>query len=246
MIQIRDLTLRFNSKLILDDVSLDIPSSQWSCIVGPNGAGKTSLLRVLLGALPYAGSVVENNREIFKERTRKIAYISQTPSIPHGMKVLEYVSLPLTLKGMKDSEMIVEVLNQTSLFGLHTSPLASLSGGELQRALIARALIQDADTYLLDEPTSALDLHHQVAMMNVLESLLGHGKTIISTMHDLSLASMYAENLIVMKSGKVVESGKTNFVIQSESLKSAYDQKISVHTLENGRTVVVADRNQHN
>ncbi len=246
MIQIRDLTLRFNSKLILDDLSLDIPTRQWSCIVGPNGAGKTSLLRVLLGALPYAGSVVENNKEIFKERTRKIAYISQTPSIPHGMKVFEYVSLPLTLRGLKNSEMVLKVLNQTSLYGLHNSPLASLSGGELQRALIARALIQDADTYLLDEPTSALDLHHQVAMMNVLESLLSQGKTIISTMHDLSLASMYAENLIVMKSGKVVETGKTNFVIQSESLKSAYDQKISVHTLENGRTIVVADRNQQN
>jgi iron complex transport system ATP-binding protein len=200
----------------------------------------------LLGALPYSGSVVENNKEIFKERTRKIAYISQTPSIPHGMKVLEYISLPLTLKGTKDSEKVVEVLNQTSLYGLHNSPLAALSGGELQRALIARALIQDADTYLLDEPTSALDLHHQVAMMNVLESLLDQGKTIISTMHDISLASMYAENLIVMKSGKVVETGKTNFVIQSESLKLAYDQKISVHTLENGRTVVVADRNQRN
>jgi len=112
----------------------------------------------------------------------------------------------------------------------------------MQRALIARALAQQPNLILLDEPTSALDLHHQITVLNSIELLKEEGVTVISTMHDLTLAAMFAERIVVIKEGKILLSGDANDVIHSAELKKAYDNRIDVHTLSTGRPVIVASK----
>jgi iron complex transport system ATP-binding protein len=125
---------------------------------------------------------------------------------------------------------------------MQSQHVSLLSGGEMQRALIARALVQEPTLILLDEPTSALDLHHQIAVLNNIEILKERGVTIISTMHDITLAAMYAEKIVVMQEGRVLLNGTSDFVIHSPELKSAFENRINVYTLDTGRPVIVANK----
>ena len=249
-IQIQDLTVRYGEKVVLDDISLEIQSHRWTCLVGPNGAGKTTFLKTLLGMAPYSGSIKDNGVEIFQSHHRNVAFVPQLPQIPQGMTVAEYVMLGRSKKdgwgndSLASRTLVHQVLEQTQLFGMQKNLVSHLSGGEIQRALIARALAQEPDLILLDEPTSALDLHHQISVLNNIESLKIRGVTIVSTMHDITLAAMFAERIVIMKSGKILLTGETNDVIHSPELKGAYDNQIAVYTLEGGRPVIVAHKEQ--
>lgn len=250
-IVITDLTVRYGDREVLKDISLDILHGKWTCLVGPNGAGKTTFLRTLLGMAPYAGSIQDNGIEVFGSQSKKgrnVAFVPQQPHIPQGMSVAEYVMLGRSKRDGwgKDSRVsrqyVHKVLTETHLFGMQNNMVSQLSGGEMQRALIARALAQQPNLILLDEPTSALDLHHQITVLNSIELLKEDGVTVISTMHDLTLAAMFAERIIVIKDGKILLSGEANDVIHSAELKKAYDNRIDVHTLSTGRPVIVASK----
>jgi len=247
-ISVTDLTVRYGEKVVLDDISLDIVHGKWTCLVGPNGAGKTTFLRALLGMAPYSGSIKDRGHEVFKNHKRNVAFVPQSPQIPQGMTVAEYVMLGRSKRdgwgndSLLSREYVHKVLTQTHLFGMQTNLVSQLSGGEMQRALIARALAQEPELILLDEPTSALDLHHQISVLNNIELLKENGVTIISTMHDLTLAAMFAEEIVVIKNGRILLSGESNFVIHSSELRKAYDDRIDVYTLESGRPVVVAKK----
>ena len=246
MINIENLTVRFENAEVLKAISLDIPEGTWSCLVGPNGAGKTTLLRTMLGMQPYSGSIKYSGREIAKNKALNIAFVPQRPSIPASMSVAEYVMLGRAkLDGWgKESahsrNIVHEMLEATQLLGMQGQLVNTLSGGEMQRVLIARALVQEPEVMLLDEPTSALDLHHQIAVLNKVEEIKATGVTIISTMHDITLGAMYAERIIIMQSGRVLLDGESQSVIHSPELRSAFDDRISVHLLENGRPVIIA------
>lgn len=250
MIVIKDLNVRLSGKEILHDLSLSLPSAKWSCIVGPNGAGKTTLLKVLLGTIPYSGSVTSNGIEVFRDRSRNVAFVPQHPQIPQGITVAEYVALGRAKKdgwgneSTQNRKLIAEVLEVTQLFGLQRQLVASLSGGEMQRTLIARALAQEPELILLDEPTSALDLHHQISVLDNLEVLQERGVTIVSTMHDITLAAMYADQIIVMQSGRVLASGDADEIVHSVALKTAFDDRINVIKLDSGRSVVIAKKDE--
>jgi iron complex transport system ATP-binding protein len=128
------------------------------------------------------------------------------------------------------------------LAGMRHQLVSQLSGGEMQRVLIARALVQEPELMILDEPTSALDLHHQISTLNHIEGMQKSGVTIVSTMHDITLGAMYAERIVIMQSGKVLLDGPARDVIHSTQLKSAFDDAITIHTLDNGRPVIVANK----
>ena len=249
-IHVTDLTVRYGDQIILDDINVSIPHGSWTCLVGPNGAGKTTFLKSLLGMTAYSGSIEDKGKEVFKNHGRNVAFVPQNPQIPQGMSVAEYVMLGRSKKdgwgneSSKSRSFIHEVLVQTHLYGMHENLVAHLSGGEMQRALIARALAQEPELILLDEPTSALDLHHQIAVLNNIELLKERGVTIISTMHDITLAAMYATQIVVMHQGKVLLSGLSSDVIHSPELKNAFDNRISVYTLESGRPVIVASKDE--
>lgn len=248
MIRIQDLTVNFDGRPVLQDISADIESGKWTCLVGPNGAGKTTLLKTLLGVYQYSGSAQDEGVEVYLNQKRNVAFVPQNPHIPAGMTVGEYVMLGRSKKDGWGREsktgrsFVTEVLMQTQLFGMQHRYVAQLSGGEMQRALIARALAQEPNLILLDEPTSALDLHHQISVLNNIEILKDRGVTILSTMHDITLAAMYAENIVVMVQGRVTVSGKASEVIHSPELRSAFDDRINVYTLDGGRPVVMAKK----
>jgi len=248
---VTDLTVRYGEKIVLNDISLEIESKRWTCLVGPNGAGKTTFLKALLGMAPYSGSIQDKGIEVFKSHKRNVAFVPQHPQIPQGMTVAEYVMLGRSKRdgwgneSLSSRSFVHKVLMQTHLFGMQSNLVAQLSGGEMQRALIARALVQEPELILLDEPTSALDLHHQISVLNNIEMLKEEGVTIISTMHDITLAAMFAERIVVMKEGKVLLSGASQEVIHSPELKRAFDNRIDVYTLDTGRPVIVASREKH-
>lgn len=241
--------MRYGDFYALDHISIEIPRGSWTCVVGPNGAGKTTLLKTLLGHKPYDGSIVVGGVEIYKN-LRNVAYVPQRPEIPIGMAVSEYVMLGRAkLDGWgRESRVSRQLVHQTlekmALSGLRDQLVAQLSGGEMQRVLIARAMVQEPDFLILDEPTSALDLHHQIATLDHIEGMQKTGTTVVSTMHDITLGAMYAERIIVMQKGKVLLDGPSDAVIHSPELKLAFEDRISIHTLENGRPVIMAIRNQ--
>ncbi len=245
---VTDLTVRYGEKIVLNDISLEIESKRWTCLVGPNGAGKTTFLKALLGMAPYSGSIQDKGIEVFKSHKRNVAFVPQHPQIPQGMTVAEYVMLGRSKRdgwgneSLSSRSFVHKVLMQTHLFGMQSNLVAQLSGGEMQRALIARALVQEPELILLDEPTSALDLHHQISVLNNIEMLKEEGVTIISTMHDITLAAMFAERIVVMKEGKVLLSGASQEVIHSPELKRAFDNRSDVYTLDTGRPVIVASK----
>ena len=174
---VTDLTVRYGEKIVLNDISLEIESKRWTCLVGPNGAGKTTFLKALLGMAPYSGSIQDKGIEVFKSHKRNVAFVPQHPQIPQGMTVAEYVMLGRSKRdgwgneSLSSRSFVHKVLMQTHLFGMQSNLVAQLSGGEMQRALIARALAQEPELILLDEPTSALDLHHQISVLNNIEML---------------------------------------------------------------------------
>ena len=245
MIILENINLTLGNRGILFDVNEEIPDTTWTCLVGPNGAGKTSLLKVILGTSPYSGSATDNSIEIYRNHDRNVAFVPQHPQIPAGMSVAEYVMLGRAKKDGWGTEskssrnLVADTLKLTGLFGMQSQMISHLSGGEMQRALIARALVQEPDLILLDEPTSALDLHHQIAVLNSIEILKQRGVTIISTMHDITLAAMYADHIIVMQNGRILLSGASAQVVHSPELKSAFDNRINVFTLDSGRPVVM-------
>jgi iron complex transport system ATP-binding protein len=248
MIQIKNLSVRYGDFYALDHIDLDIPRGSWTCLVGPNGAGKTTFLKTLLGNKAYDGSITIDGLEVFK-KLRNIAFVPQRPEIPAGMDVAEYVMLGRARldgwgrESRTSRRLVQEILEQMQLSGMRHQLVAQLSGGEMQRVLIARALVQEPELMILDEPTSALDLHHQISTLNHIEVLQKNGVTIVSTMHDITLGAMYAERIVIMQNGKVLLDGPSNTVIHSPQLKHAFDDRITIHTLDNGRPVIVATKN---
>jgi iron complex transport system ATP-binding protein len=248
MIEIQDLTVRIGATEILKDLNLTINANNWTCFVGPNGAGKTTLLKSILGSQPYAGSLKDEGVEVFNNHDRNVAFVPQHPQIPVGMSVTEYVMLGRAKRdgwGTESKEsraLVVDTLKLTGLYGMQNQFITRLSGGEMQRALIARALVQQPELILLDEPTSALDLHHQIAVLNKIEILKERDVTIISTMHDITLAAMYADQIVVMKQGRILRTGPSDVVVHSEQLKEAFENRINVFTLDSGRSVILPNK----
>jgi iron complex transport system ATP-binding protein len=247
MIEIKNLSVRYGDFYALNQIDLDIPRGTWTCLVGPNGAGKTTFLKTLLGNKAYDGSITVDGHEVYKN-LRNVAFVPQRPEIPAGMDVAEYVMLGRARldgwgrESRTSRRLVQQILEQMQLSGMRHQLVTQLSGGEMQRVLIARALVQEPELMILDEPTSALDLHHQISTLDHIEGMQKSGVTIVSTMHDITLGAMYAERIVIMQNGKVLLDGPANDVIHSIHLKSAFDDAITIHTLDNGRPVIVANK----
>jgi iron complex transport system ATP-binding protein len=152
MIKIESLNVRIGSKEILSGINLEFHHGKWTCLVGPNGAGKTTLLRTILGAGEYAGSVTDQGVEVFNNHSRNVAFVPQHPNIPAGMSVAEYVMLGRAKRdgwgteSRSSKNLVSTTLKATGLFGAQNQLVSNLSGGEMQRALIAIFQIFELDT----------------------------------------------------------------------------------------------------
>ena len=250
----RDLTVVLGDSEVLAGVDLDVARGQWASIIGPNGAGKTTLLRAFAGLLPHTGDIDIAGGPIAKlgarDRAHSIAVVPQTPELPTGMAVFDYVLLGRTSHqgfGLGasdfDRDTVVGLLHRLDLEGFAARRLDTLSGGELQRAVIARALAQDAPTVLFDEPTSALDIGHQLEVLELIEELrLERQLTVVSTMHDLSLAGQFADRVLLLASGQVVADGTPDGVLTEDNLRRYYGANVEVTSDERGVAIVVRRR----
>lgn len=248
-IAVRDLSVALHGVTILSKIDMQVPAGGWACLVGPNGAGKTTLLRALVGAQPFDGEVRIGGRALDSRgsATSVCAFVAQRPTAPAGMRVIEYVALGRFPHRGKSRELNMQLLDSV-VDALHLSSVrnrlvTTLSGGELQRCAIARALVQHAPVLVLDEPTSALDLHRQPEILDIIdEQRREHGTTVVSTMHDITLAAMYAQDFVVMNHGQVIDAGATHDVCAREALARAFNHNIEVVPGPAGTPVVLPKR----
>lgn len=238
---------------MVDNVSCRVGRGQWLAVVGPNGAGKTSLLLAMAGLLESTGQIAFGGVSLSdlaaKKRARVVALVPQTPVVPIGMTVASYVLLGRTAhlpsfgrESQADLDIVGSVLHRLNLDPMHDRVLSTLSGGERQRACIARALVQEADVLLLDEPTVGLDLRHQLDVLDLIDELrVERTLTVLSTLHDLTLAAQYADHLLLLDAGQVAVSGTPGEVLTDDNLERHYGRRVRV--LRDGdHTIVVPFR----
>lgn len=248
------LTVRYGRHVALSDFTDDVTPGEWVCVIGPNGAGKSSLLRALAGVVPYEGSVFVDGsplaRRSVRRRAQLIGYVPQNPSMPPDMTARQYVGLgrnPFVAhfgrETRHDSATVEEVLERLGLAEFAGRMLGSLSGGERQRLVIARAVAQEARVLLLDEPTSALDIGHQQQALELVDHLRrAHGLTVISAMHDLTLAGTYSDRMILVHEGHKVAAGTPEEVLRAETLAEFYRVSVDVRLDDDGSVVVIPRR----
>jgi iron complex transport system ATP-binding protein len=247
------VTVEAGSRRIVDGVSLAIEPGAWISLLGPNGAGKTTMLRVLAGLRRFRGSVRIDGLQLDelgrREAARRVALVPQTPVVPLGMTVSDYVLLGrtphmgvLAREGAGDRAAAAEALERLELASLAERLLSSLSGGELQRAVIARALAQAAPILLLDEPTAALDVGHQQQVLELVDELRRADRlTVVAAMHDLTLAAQYGDRIVLVDQGRVLAEGSADEVLTEERIASLYGASVRV-VRQNGTRAIVPMR----
>jgi iron complex transport system ATP-binding protein len=239
MIELRDVHVTLGRTAVLHGISFTVAPGEWLGLLGPNGAGKTTALRALAGLVPYTGRVAVDGRNARalgrRELARRIAVVPQLPERPPELTVAEYILLGrtphlgyLASEGADDRAAAARALDRLELGSFAGRPLGSLSGGELQRAVLARALAQEAPILLLDEPTSALDLGRQQQALELVHSLRAEGLTILSAMHDLTLAGQYADRLVLLDRGEVVDEGAAEHVLSAANIARFYGASVRV------------------
>ncbi|MEU0096483.1 ABC transporter ATP-binding protein [Kribbella sp. NPDC006257] len=252
---VENLTLAYDpDKPVVTDLSLTLPTGRLTAIVGPNGSGKSTLLRGMSRLLkPSNGRVLLDGKDIHqlpaRELARKLGLLPQGPITPEGITVTELVSRGRhPHRGLfarltaEDDAAIDEALEAVELTRLKDRPADQLSGGQRQRVWIAMVLAQGTQYLLLDEPTTYLDLAHAVDVMNVVHAAAhGAGKTVVTVLHDLTLAAQYADHLVVMGDGKIAAQGRPADVLTVELLDDVFGLQATVVEV-GGAPVVVPDR----
>ena len=248
VVSVRSLDVRLDGTHVLRGVDLTVSPGEWINIIGPNGAGKTTLLRAVLGLVTYDGSIAVAGLTKLRraERARKVAYVPQTPVIPPGMLVADYVLLGRTPhrsifvgETSGDRDVAAEVLDRLDLSGFGERTVQSLSGGERQRTVLARALAQQADVLLLDEPTTALDLGHQQDVLELVEALRREqGLTVVATLHDLTLAARYGDQVAIMARGVIAQRGTPAQVLTAANIADHFDAHVRVIDDPGGPVIV--------
>ena len=253
-VTLEHVSVRYDGAFAVREVSEAAAPGEWVGVIGPNGAGKSSLLCAVAHLVPHDGVVSVGGEAIAKlsrrRRAQLIAYVPQQPELPGGMAVLEYALLGRTphigyfgVESEEDRAICADVLERLDLAGLAHRTLSTLSGGELQRVVLARALAQDAPVLLLDEPTSALDLGRRVDALELVDELRRErGLTVLSAMHDLTLAAQFADRLILLSGGSIVAAGAPADVLDEQVLGACFGGRVRVIVDEDGDLLVVPQR----
>ncbi|HEY0512887.1 MAG TPA: ABC transporter ATP-binding protein [Thermoanaerobaculia bacterium] len=247
------ITCAYGDRVVLSDFSLRAESGKVIALLGPNGAGKTTALRALARLLrPQRGSVRLDGRDIWslpqRSFARRIAFLSQADDVSWSLTVEQVVTLgriphrgwvlPYTAA---DRAVIGRTLERLCLESLRDRPLDTLSGGERRRAMLARALAQEAEILLLDEPTTYLDLRHQVELLELLRSLARErGLAVIASFHDLNQAALHADEATLLRAGHLLAHGETVTVLHQAGIRTAYgiDLEVLAHPAHGGPIVL--------
>jgi iron complex transport system ATP-binding protein len=253
-LQLNAVSVAYDRHVALAPFTSDVHSGEWLCLIGPNGAGKSSLLRAIAGLVEHDGAIAIDDTPLSirsaRRRATLVAYVPQSPLMPDDMTTFEYVLLGRSPyvsyfghESRNDRAMVHNVLERLDLVAFAARHLGTLSGGERQRLVIARALAQEAPVLLLDEPTSALDIGHQQQALELVDRLRReHGLTVVSAMHDLTLAGLYADRLALLHEGHLVAMGDAAHVLRAETLSEFYGASVTVHQEPDGTVVVIPRR----
>ena len=247
IINIENLNFGYGERQILNNLSLSIDEKKLVGILGPNGCGKSTLLKNILGYLHSSSGTIKidnknSNEYSQKEKSKLISLVPQKSQLMSAMSVEEFVlmgrlpHLENSWKGYsrEDRELAEKALNSLDLERFKKRTATTLSGGEFQRVLLARAITQDTEIILLDEPTSALDLNHAIELMEkVKEIVRKEGKTAVAVLHDLNLAALFCDELIMLKNGKLFCKGTPKEVLTKENLKEVYNLNCDIFYGEN-------------
>ena len=229
------ICVRRGARAILDDVSLHAESGDFVAVIGANGAGKSTLLSVLAGLLrPDSGSVMLDGVSIRALSGMRLAhrraYLPQNPRCEWPISVERLVALGLTptlpaLGGLPASfgPKITQALQACDLLDHREQPATTLSGGELARAMLARALVADPDVLIIDEPIAGLDPRHALDTARRLQALAKGGKLVIASVHDLTLAGRYASRIFALSNGRVAGDGATQATLTPSLIRSAFE-----------------------
>ncbi len=234
MIKVKNISKQYSKKVVLDDISLEIPKGKITSLIGANGAGKSTLLGIISRLLKQDnGSIIINEKNIQDYKNRILA---QHLSI---LKQSNHLDLKLTVKELvafgrfpysqgrltqEDKQKIDEAISFLDLKEIENNYIDELSGGQKQRAFLALVVAQDTEYILLDEPLNNLDMKHSVQIMKTLEELCEkNGKTIIIVIHEINFASHYSDYIVAMKNGKIIHYNQTEHIINSDILKDVFD-----------------------
>jgi iron complex transport system ATP-binding protein len=246
----RGVSVERGGRRVVTDVDLVVEQGDWVAIVGPNGAGKTSLLHAVAGLIPAIGGLrvggLDPGRAPRRQVARVVALMPQRPIVPEGTTVRELVALGRTphlgrfrTETAADRDAVERTLSRLELTEFAERPALGLSGGELQRVVLARALAQEPRVLLLDEPTSALDIGHQQSVLDLVSSLRRQdGLTVVAAMHDLTLAGQYGRRVVLIHEGRLVADGTPADVLKPNRLSEVYGARVEVLPRAGGPAVV--------
>lgn len=232
-LKVNNIEFAYNSIPVLENVSMELKHAEVLGIVGPNGTGKSTLIRCIDRILnPKRGSILLDDRNISKmsriEIARRIGYVPQSLKGVFPASVIDTILMGRRpylgwKSSKKDLDYVLEVLELLGMMEFAMRDINEISGGQQQKVLIARALAQEADILLLDEPTSNLDIKHQLEVMEVMKNIVkSKGISAVMALHDLNLASRYADRIIMMKEGRIFAIGDPASVLTVENIKQVY------------------------
>jgi iron complex transport system ATP-binding protein len=238
------VAVSYGERSVLGPVSLEVADGEWLGLIGPNGAGKSTLLKTAVDVVDHLGRVSLGREP--RRKGRDAAWMPQRPGLPGNMGVADYVMLGrtphlgyLAAESKHDVDVVRHALAELGLAELARRPLGTLSGGEAQRAVLARALAQEAPVLLLDEPTASLDIGHAVEVLDVVDELRREqGLTVVTAAHDLTLAGRYADRLVLLSQGFVVADGPSVQVLTEATLSTHYGPGMRVIQDDDGPVVV--------
>lgn len=251
MISATGVGVDLEGRTILNDVTLDVAAGEVLALVGPNGAGKSTLLGVLSGERRASrGTVTLEGREVGSIRSSELArmrsVLTQENQVSFPFRVIEVVSMGRAPwarmpEGREDIPAVAEALAAADVTHLAERRYTNLSGGEKARVSLARVLAQRTRTVFLDEPTAALDLRHQEDVMRMARRMANDGCAVVVVLHDLSLASAYADRMALISGGGLEAIGTPAEVLTEERIERVYGLPVQLH-LVGGRPVVVPSR----
>jgi len=250
VVECRGVSVERGGVEVVTDVDLVVEPGDWVAVVGPNGAGKTSLLHAVAGLIPATGQLrvggLDPAHTPRRRMARVVGLMPQRPVVPDGISVRQLVALGRTphlrrfgTETAADRDAVERTLARLELDGLADRPAVDVSGGELQRVVLARALAQEPQVLLLDEPTSALDIGHQQSVLDLVGAMrLQDDLTVVAAMHDLTLAGQYGRRVVLLHQGRVVADASPVEVLQPARLAEVYGARVEVLQREAGPAVL--------
>jgi len=254
VVELDALTVHLGGRAVVEAISASVGRGEWIGLIGANGAGKTTVLRAVAGLVEHEGAVRLDGKAAAtmsrRERARSVAYVPQSPELPADMSVFDYTLLGrtphiayLAVESSDDLAHCTRLLERLGLADLAHRQLSTLSGGERQRVVLARALAQEAPILLMDEPTSALDLAHRVQTLEIVDELRREwGLTVVSALHDLTLAGQFVDRLLLLAAGTVAACGTPTEVLDESVLSAAFGCAVRIIRTDDGELVIAPRR----